>query len=220
MPAPNTFGPDSVWTYEIGEKLTALDNRITLNSAAYFSSWSQVQQTIPLPCSFFFTANAGDAHVYGGELELHVLLGAGFTLSLNGGYTHAALVSSNVFGVGIDPGTRVQDVPEVTASQQLVYRHDLSPKLTFVGRVENDYVGSRTDATFGLNTLPAYDLMSVRAGVESDRWSAMLFADNAMNERALLSNNSALSINLPTYNRIAVSQPLTIGIDFQYRFGR
>lgn len=220
VPAPRLFGPDTVWTYELGEKLTAFQDRVVINGAAYFSNWSDIQQTVPLPCSYFFTANAGDAHIYGGELEVRALLGKGFTLSVNGGYTHATLVSSNVYGVGIDPGTRVQDVPQWTSSQQLSYRHELSDGLAFVGRAENDYVGSRIDATYGINQLPSYDLTSVRAGVETGNWSAMLFATNVFNERALISNVMMISINLPSYNRVVIAQPLTVGIDFQYRFGR
>jgi hypothetical protein len=48
----------------------------------------------------------------------------------------------------------------------------------------------------------------------------VLFVNNVTNKRALLNNVTQAAVNLPDYNRIAVSQPLTVGIDLNYRFGR
>ena len=58
VPAPLSFGPDTVWSYELGEKLSALDRRVTLNSAVYFEKWNGTQQNIPLACGYPYTANA------------------------------------------------------------------------------------------------------------------------------------------------------------------
>ena len=80
-------------------------------------------------------------------------------------------------------------------------------------------MGSRTDATFSINTLPSYDLTNFRTGVEAAHWSAVLFVNNISDTRALLSNITQDAINLASYNRIAVSQPRTVGIDFNYHFG-
>jgi outer membrane receptor protein involved in Fe transport len=140
-------------------------------------------------------------------------------LSANVGYTHATLASSSVFGVGLAPGVPVQEVPDLTSSVSLAYRHSISDQLTFTARIENDYVGPRTDSTFTINHLPPYDLAYARAGVESEHWSAVLFANNLFNKRALLNDVTQISANLPTFDRVAVSQPLTIGIDLNYRFG-
>jgi hypothetical protein len=40
------------------------------------------------------------------------------------------------------------------------------------------------------------------------------------NKRALLGDATQISINLPLFNRIAVNQPLTVGVDLSYHFGR
>jgi iron complex outermembrane receptor protein len=218
VPAPSSYGPDSVWSYELGEKATLFDRRLTLDGAVYFENWSGVQELDTLPCGNSFTANAGDAHIYGGEFEATVLLMQGLVLSGNAGYTHATIVSSDA-GTGIMPGTRVQDVPDWTSSVSLAYRRSISNQLAVTALVENDYVGDRTDVTYSTNNLPSYDLTNLRAGVEGDRWKAVLFVKNLLNTRALLSDAPQLSVYIPTYNRVAVSQPLTIGIDLSYRFG-
>ena len=87
--APTQFGPDSVWNYELGEKLRFLDSRLSVNGAIYYEDWSNVQQQVAPGCGFKFTANAGKAKVYGAELEVAVVPMPGFALSQNAGYTHA-----------------------------------------------------------------------------------------------------------------------------------
>jgi outer membrane receptor protein involved in Fe transport len=218
---PISFKSDRVWSYELGEKLRAADNRVTVNAAGYFESWTGVQQTDALsPCGYIFTANAGNAHVYGGELEIQAIVIQDLVVSLNGSYSHAALVSSNLINPSFAPGTSIQDVPHWTSSASIAYRHSLTERLAFTARADNTYVGSRTDETFATNTLPSYDLTNVRSGIEADRWSAVLFVNNIADKRALLNDVTQDAVNLPDYNRVAVSQPRTVGIDLNYRFGR
>jgi outer membrane receptor protein involved in Fe transport len=218
---PISFKSDSVWSYELGEKLRAADNRVTVNASGYFETWSGVQQTNALsPCGYIYTANAGDAHVYGGELEIQAIVIRDLVVSANTSYSHAALVSSALLDSGFSPGTPIQDVPRWTASASIAYRHSLTDRLAFTARADNTYVGSRTDETFAINTLPSYDLTNARAGIEGGNWSAVLFVNNVADKRALLNDVTQDAVNIPTYNRIAVSQPRTAGIDISYRFGR
>jgi outer membrane receptor protein involved in Fe transport len=221
VPGPTSFKSDGVWSYELGEKLTAANNRVTVNSAIYFESWTGVQQANSLSsCGYLYTANAGNAHVRGGEIEIKALVVSDLVASVSSGYTHAALVSTDLLNAGFNPGTPIQDDPHWTGSASLAYRHSLTDKLAFTARLDSTYVGSRTDETYIINTLPSYDLTNIRAGVEGSNWSAVVFINNVADKRALLSDITQAAVNLATYNRIAVSQPLTAGIDLNYRFGR
>jgi iron complex outermembrane recepter protein len=215
--APTQFGPDSVWNYELGEKLRFLDSRISVNGAIYYEDWTNVQQEVAPTCGFKFTANAGKATVYGAELEVAVVLMPGFVLSQNAGYTHATN-STTLPSAGVVAGQRLLDVPEVTANTALSYKQPLANDLNFVSRLTNSYVSGIQDITFTRNSLPAYDLVGLRAGVESGRWSAFLFADNLTNKMALLSDTGALSANISILNRVATNQPRTIGIDLNVKF--
>jgi outer membrane receptor for ferrienterochelin and colicin len=208
-----------VWSYELGEKLRLADNRVTVNAAAYFESWIGVQQTNALsPCGYIYTANAGNAHVYGGELEVKAIVVRDLVVSANTSYSHAALVSSALIDAGFNPGTPIQDVPKWTLSASIAYRHSLTNQLSLTARADSTYTGSRNDETFTTNTLPSYDLTNARAGIEADHWSAVLFVNNLADKRALLNNVTQDAVNLPTFNRVAVSQPRTVGIDLNYRF--
>ncbi len=101
----------------------------------------------------------------------------------------------------------------------LAYRHGLADNLAFTARIENNYVAGHYDVTSELTHLPAYDLTNFRMGLEGGRWAAVLFAKNLLNKRALLTdtNQGNVSLNIPTFDRVAVSQPLTLGIDLSYR---
>jgi iron complex outermembrane recepter protein len=190
---------------------------VTINSAVYFERWGGTQQNVPLPCGYPYTANAGVAHIYGAEVELQAVVLPGLTFSANGGYTHATFAVGSI-EAGITEGTRVQDIPEHTLSTALVYRHPLVNDLTLAAHLENNYVGRRTDVTYAVNNLPSYDLTNVRFGVESDQWSAMLFARNVTNERAVLTNAFQINLNIPTFNRQVITQPATFGVDLAYHF--
>ncbi len=217
---PISFKSDNVWSYEVGEKLRLADNRVTVNGALYFEKWSGVQQTNALSqCGYVYTANAGDAHVRGGELEIQAIVIPDLTVSGNVGYSHAALVSSTLIDAGFNPGTAIQDVPQWTSTVSAAYRHSLRDQLALTARVDSTYTGSRTDETYSINELPSYDLTNVRAGLDGGRWSAVLFVNNVADKRALLNNITQAAENIPTFNRVAVSQPRTVGVDLNYRFG-
>jgi iron complex outermembrane recepter protein len=215
--APLGYGPDTVWSYELGEKFRSADSRVTLNSAGYFEHWANIQQDVPLPCGFPFTGNLGSAHVYGGEVELDTVLAPGWLFMLSTGWSHARFVNNPVAPqTTIDD--RVQSVPDWEGAASLAYRTPITPKLNFVARVDYSYVGSRIDVTAQPNYLPSYDLANVRFGVDGGNWNTMLFVNNVGDKTAQYSNTPAINVNVATFNRTAVSQPLTFGIDMSYRW--
>jgi iron complex outermembrane recepter protein len=215
--APGQFGPDSVWSYELGEKARVINSRISINGDIYYEDWSNVQQQVAPGCGFKYTTNAGKAKVYGAELEVAFVLMPGLVLSQNAGYTHATN-STNVPEAGVVAGQRLLDVPQVTANTTVSYKYPLPNAMNLVARATNTYVDSIQDITYTRNTLPAYDLVGARLGVEAARWSAMLFVDNATNKVALLSDTGALSANIAILNRVTTNQPRTIGADLNYKF--
>ncbi len=218
-PAPEQFGPDSVWSYELGEKLRFAESRVSVNGAIYYEDWSNIQQQVAPPCGYKFTTNAGKAKVYGAELEVAVIPVVGLTLTESVGYTHATN-STTLPEAGVVSGDRLLDVPEVTSNTSATYRYPLpmSQPMNLLFRLNNSYVDSIQDITYARNTLPAYDLVNSRVGLEADHWSAMFFVDNLTNKVALLSDTGALSANVSIFNRVATNQPRTFGVDLNYKF--
>lgn len=74
-----TFDEEINWTYEIGIKNQLFGNRLTLNGAAFFTDWSDLQINGPdtgslNPLATSIVSNLGDARVFGIELESALLV--------------------------------------------------------------------------------------------------------------------------------------------------
>jgi iron complex outermembrane recepter protein len=228
LQAPKGFGSDTVWDYEVGEKSSLLDRRMTLDVTAYYERWSNPQIATNL-AGFGITANGADARIYGLEGELHTLLTQDLDLTLNAGYTNAQFTASSAI-TGYPEGYSVPDTPEVTASAVLHWEHELTSAMSLFGNLEGDYVGSRTDAPYGetitvtninefLIHLPSYELFNLRLGLSgSENWRAALFIDNLANKEVLLDPQPQIGIQTTAFVRYTVNQPRTIGVDVSYLF--
>jgi len=214
---PLSYNPDSLWSYEVGEKAQLDDARVGVNSAVYYEKWTGVQQVINLTCGFLYTDNAASARVYGAEFELKARLTSEWTASTSIGYTNGVLTATAP-GTTFVKGDRLQNVPDATASAALEYSRPLSGQYNLVARASADYVGTRVDLTYGINQVPGYIFGNARLGITADKWSWYLFVDNVTNKIAELGNNSNLDVNIPSYNRVATNQPRTVGLELSGRF--
>jgi iron complex outermembrane recepter protein len=215
--APNQFNPDNVWSYEVGEKARALGNTFQINSDIYYETWTDVQQLVNPSCGFSFTANAGTATVYGSEIEIDANLSPSWTVTESLGYTHATF-NDTVRATNTVKGQKLLDVPDVTSTTAVMYTKRMSGLYNFTARGTYTYVGPMQDITYTRNDLAGYSLVNSRAGLTSEKFSAYLFCDNVANKMAILTNNNAQTVNIPTVNRWVTAQPRTIGIDVQFRY--
>ena len=55
--------------------------------------------------------------------------------------------------------------------------------------------------------------------MEKSKWNASLFVNNVLNKRVLLDPQPQIDIALSSYQRYTVNQPLTAGVDLNYKFG-
>ncbi|HJW12566.1 MAG TPA: TonB-dependent receptor, partial [Albitalea sp.] len=86
---PESFKPDSLWSYEVGTKSRLLDNRLSLNISAFYIDWKNIQQDVVLPQSGFdFETNVGRATSYGLEVESKFLATDSLTLNAALGLVH------------------------------------------------------------------------------------------------------------------------------------
>jgi iron complex outermembrane recepter protein len=218
-----TYGPDSTWNYEVGEKARLLNNTLVLNADVYYIHWAQVQQIVNQPCGYPLTENAGTAASYGPELELSALLTPNWTVTFSGTYTHATITSVNPAISAVDPtlapGLPILNIPKYTQTASVTYTHPLFNDVSFSARLSNSYVGEQTDIEYTYATLPSYDLIALRFGLVGSKASAYLFADNLTDRRAMLGiNTTAFAWTTPSVERVATNQPRTIGLDFNYKF--
>jgi len=217
-----TYDSDSLWSYEAGVKTSLADNTVTLNAAAYFISWSDVQQLNRLACGFQFTQNAGEAESKGLELEMQAVPMDGLNLSLGIGYTNAEITDSG--GVaGVSKGDKIQGVPDWTLNASAQYTHDLSDGWEMMYRVDANHYGdsfsSNNESTAADQRLrEAWSAVNLRVGLLSSTWEIILFAENLTDERASLADSRSIAAETPGRQRLVVTRPRTIGIEARMRF--
>jgi outer membrane receptor protein involved in Fe transport len=232
LQGPTTYGSDSLWSYELGEKSSFLHHRLILNLDGYLENWYHPQVPTNI-AGFGFTVNGGDARIKGIEGQLETLLPEGFELSLNASYVDAKFIHGSAIA-GYPAGTQIPDTPEISGSAVLGWKHYMGNDLSLFGSFEEDYTGSRTDLPFGVTAtlltmnqllvhLPAYSIANVRFGIRGERhggdhWSAALFVNNLTNNIILIDPQPQISLQDAAYSRFVVSQPLTAGIDVSYAF--
>ena len=88
-PTQPTYGPESVWTYELGTKISLLQNRLSADAAVFYSNYSnyQVYGIPPLPAQpIGITSDAGRATIKGIEWDLTWRPADEWSLGFHGNY--------------------------------------------------------------------------------------------------------------------------------------
>jgi outer membrane receptor protein involved in Fe transport len=177
--APEGFGSDHLWNYELGAKTRWLDDRLIVNAAAYYIDWGNIQSTRSLTCGFPFRENSGKATVKGVELEIAVKPVPQLQLSLRTSYTDATLAQDSV-NLGGRSGDRVPYVPKYNLSTTARYTVPLSDALD--GFLQGDYmfVDKSYNAYNAATALkqPARRQFDLRVGVIRGPWEVAVFAEN------------------------------------------
>jgi iron complex outermembrane recepter protein len=215
---PSYYHPDSVWSFELGEKARFADQRFTLNADIYYVQWQNIQQLIELSCGYLTNVNAGQAHAYGPEVEFAARISSAWILNLSGATTQADIYSPSVAS-GIAPGTRIINVPKYTGTLALDYDHPVYTALRIIGRLAESYVGPTNDIAYYRETLPSHSFLDGRIGISGNAWEAFVVGTNLTNEHAALTiDNTTFAWQQPTITRVSTNQPRTIGLELKYRF--
>ena len=184
---PHSYTSSMTTNYEIGAKGTLLDSVLSFEVAVFQIDWTDIQ----LSASYGgvqTTLNSAAAKSTGFEWNFGLTPAKGLTLAFNGAYTNARLTEATPASVGGQSGERLPGSPQWTTSLSAQYDHPLSATLDgFVGG-DWQYTGDRLSdfsAIGGRQTLPAFNMVNVRAGVKSGRWTASAYVRNLTNAFAI-----------------------------------
>jgi outer membrane receptor protein involved in Fe transport len=221
---PDSFKPDSLWSYEIGTKSRLLDNRLSLNISAFYIDWKNIQQDVVLPQSGFdFETNVGRATSYGLEFESKFLATDSLTLNAALGLVHAtfaedtpALGTDGSGALNARKGDPIQGVPKYNVTLGAEYRfHPVAAGDAFVrasgkwvGPSHGSFIRSQTDYQ-----RPSYFTADASTGLTFDRWEFTLFVKNLNNTKKVIQQPSIQSVSEAYYLR-----PRTIGLTAAYDF--
>jgi outer membrane receptor protein involved in Fe transport len=219
--APATYKSDKLTNYEIGLRTGTADGKYALDVAAFYLDWEDIQ-LFQVINNFGVNANGGKAKSQGVELTASAQLAEGFTLSLNGAYTNAALSEDTDPLVGGHDGDPLPWVPDWQFGLSGDYEWGMGTATAYVGGMVA-YTGERmTD--FSIHT-PAgqhqfagdYTTVDLRTGLLFDNFSVELYAKNVTNERAF-TDIIAPGQFAAGAAAVAIIRPRTIGLSLGVKF--
>lgn len=223
-----SFDSDAIESYELGSKNMFLDRRLTVNTSVYYIDWTDLQQQVQLSqvdpaCGALLTFNVGEAVSKGFELEFDY---SGEYLSVYGSLSMTdAEVTDSPPGGGFEEGDNFANVPEWSYALGGEYRYEVSALPGWSGYLRADWrwvddristVGKPEDLNPFVKA-DSYSLTNLRAGFESESWSAALYLDNVFDETIVFSSSVAFGQGFIQAAR--VNRPRTIGLSITRNFG-
>ncbi|KUR74668.1 TonB-dependent receptor [Novosphingobium sp. FSW06-99] len=221
---PSTFQPDKLWNYEIGEKGSFFDHRLTFNIDGYDIEWTNIQTTQNVN-GINQLVNAGNARIQGVESNFVLRLVQGLSLTGAGAHTVARLTTpAPVLGLA-NADDRLPLSPRWNFSVGATYRFDVGQTRanasitdTWTGQRTSGYQGSATNVYYSLpsyNTVNASVGATLASGLELSVYVRNLF--NSKGQLSAVTLNNALSPLFPV--PVTLAQPLTGGITLRYNWG-
>jgi len=221
-PLPSLYESDSLVNYEIGAKTAWLEGRLLANLALYRVDWSDLQVRAQQPGLPPYITNAGEAEITGGDLQISVAPNDGVRLGLNLGILDSEITDLGEFVSG-QVGQPLPNAPETTASAYLEFNRPVGSWGLGVARLDWLYVDKQVFELIPENGdpndyfLPSYETVRLQFGIENERWSTYLYAENLLDERGI---TSEVRFNPPLAyeERLSVIRPRTIGVRFGVNF--
>jgi iron complex outermembrane receptor protein len=215
-----SFQSDSLWNYEIGTKTEWMDHRVSVDAAAFYIKWNNIQQEILLSCGFQYTANAGAAVSKGGELEVRARPIEPLEMSLGLGYQDAKITE---LGAGSPQavGSPIYQVPDWTGNGSVSYTTELTSTWKMVSGADYSYIGrsfSGNNDPGDPRLRPSYRLINARLAFDHGPLEVALVGKNLANEVANLGDSRSLAAETPGRPRLFVNQPRTLGLEFRQSF--
>ena len=217
----SSFDSDTTENFEIGAKLSLLDNRLQVNASIYNIDWNGIPIRVfpgKLPeqeeqiCFDGVVVNVAEASSQGFELETRYQVSSDFTVNFSGAYTSVELAKDTPV-LGAINGDRLPGTPEYNLNLSFEYDFEISGNPSYLrssySYVSDFYkqVGEKGDRGGD------YGQVNLSLGVALGQFNVDLFADNLTNEDALTSIGA-----LFPDSRAWRLRPRTIGLNVGYQF--
>jgi iron complex outermembrane receptor protein len=208
------FGPEFLWSYEVGVKSQWFQNRLRVNLDAFYYDYSDLQVTLYTPPVSAFTQNAATASVKGIEAEITGRPFPSVDVYANIAYLDAQYddypgAQIKAFGPFNASGKYLDDAPKWSFTLGGTYTYDTASIGSF--SIGADYHFQTTSffspANDGVNGVSGYQakqgafgLLNARIGWQSDdgKWNAAAIARNLTDRQYITTATDYGGPNLST----------------------
>jgi len=213
------FEPEEVLAFEMGAKLTMLQQRLQINTSIFYYDVSkpQINADGPNPPSLI-TTNADSSKHIGAEVEAWLRPVRGLDIKLGLGWLDAEYGEFFVWGES-QKGNKVINSPEWTFNGAIRYEYPLNNGLKLISMSDVSYRSDRHLESTNIQTAhePAYWLVNVRLALSShdDKFQVGIWGKNITNQayRHYVNDVASLGVVGDLWD-----EPLTYGIDVKYHF--
>lgn len=195
---PKSFSPTKLTDYELGLKSKALDDRLTVDLSAYYINWTKIP-LVTFVSPFTFLGNGGQARSKGLEASIEFIPARGLKLSANAAYNDATLTKDAPYPSNGKRGDPLPYAPKFTLSLNGDYDFALGGGWHGYVGASYQYIDKRsTDYAFSYPvpgvlpplpsspTIPGYNTINLRAGVNRDEWNIDVYVKNLTNQRGIV----------------------------------
>ena len=214
---PSKYDPDTLWSYEIGNKSRFLNNTLSVNADLFHIDWKNLQQSITVTqCGYAYNTNVGSATSDGGEIEVKYKPTPHIVLDFAGGYTHAVLADSAGAAVGItgaNKGANVPGVPKFNVALTGQYNFDLNDDVQGFVRTAAHWTGTSNGSLDPSNPdyqRPAYANVDLSAGASFEKFDISAYVRNVANSQKIIQRPEVQYAAGEVYRM----SPRTIGVTF------
>jgi iron complex outermembrane receptor protein len=217
----NPFDPEFLWSYEIGAKTTWFDNRLQLNLAGFYNDYTDIQITTiaSVGASLILNVeNAGEAEIYGFEIEALALPTEHLELNFGAGYLHNEYTDIKA-GATIPINAKLTDTPDLTLNLGAQYTYGLGQWGTLTLRGDGAFRGKTFKDPFNIPELTqkSYWLVNSRITYTSpgEHWQVALYGKNLTDEEYL---TTGLHEDLVGALEGYYGRPREWGVSVRYRY--
>jgi iron complex outermembrane receptor protein len=184
-PGSTSYDNEHSWNYEGGVKTLWFSRRLSLNAAAFFIDWTDLQINVPNPFSplQFYLANAGEATSRGFEFEMITRVLEGCEFFGGFGYTSARF-GDDVFSGGVNvSGHELPNTPGYTGDLGGQYTVAVTPAASVYARAQVIFKGEYFYDDANRAAQEAYSLTDFRFGTRGRRLFAEAWLRNAFDTK-------------------------------------
>lgn len=212
---PPTFGPEKLWTYEVGTKQSLFHNRLLVELEGYYNDYKAIQAVVVQGAgTFAATTNGGNAHGPGVDVSFFAKATKDLSFSGSLGYNQVRYATTTV---DRRKGEPLDLVPDWTYSLAADYQPRISARARLNAHLDYGF----TDKAFIILHAGFLDqiaptqsraILNARLGVNFERYEAFVFGSNLTNT-ARIQNPAFGGYFEPIYTR-----PRTLGVGLKADF--